>query len=640
MQKNLKPHSQKKEMKAKIPVQQKWYRDRLTLFYLTIITLTVFITFYPALSHEFVNWDDDVNVYDNPNISKLTADNVKNIFTSPVIGNYNPIPILTFAIEKHFFGLDPFVYHLDNVLLHIINTLLVFFLALALGLKRPAAFLLAMLFGIHPMRVESVAWVTERKDVLFGLFTLAAMLCYTNWLNSKKRKYLWWTYLLFIVSVFAKIQAVVLPLSLLAIDYYMNRPLKWKLLAEKVPMFLVSLAVGLAGIYFLSQQQSLDPTKYTLVEKLLIGSYSLMIFIVKSVIPYEMSAVYPFPKPGNFPPIFYFSPLFVLTIALGIFLTLKRTKILAFGAIFFLFNIIFLLQIVSAGQGFIADRFGYIAYFGLFFIYASGFQWLLANRPKWKPALWISASVLLLILSGVSRNRVYAWKNPETLWTDVLSKYRNVPVAYNNRGKYYREQKQFDKAMADYDEMLRIKPDDFNGYNSRGRLLFDQGNPGKALADFNRSIELNPGFAKAYSNRGAVYGMRKDYQLAISDLTKSLELDPMELDAYSNRALAYFSLGRYKEAEADCDKYLELRQDEASMWDFGAVCYLNMKKYDSALVYSDKAIELDPSTGAFYLNRSYIHFNLKNKKKALSDAEMAIKYGMKPDPVFIQQLSD
>jgi tetratricopeptide (TPR) repeat protein len=640
MQKKNKKSSHKQSIKAVVPIQEKWYRDRMTLLYMAILSVAIFITFFPALSHEFVNWDDDVNVYENPVIDKLSAENVGKIFTSPVIGNYNPLPILTFAIEKHFFGLDPFIYHFDNILLHLLNTLLIYFLATGLGLKRPAAFLLAMLFGIHPMRVESVAWVTERKDVLFGFFTIAAMLCYISWLKGKKRIYLLWTYILFLISVFAKIQAVALPLSLLAIDFFMNRPVKWKLVIEKIPMFLVSLAVGLAGIYFLSEQKSLDPLQYTLAEKLLIGAYSLMIFIVKSMIPYEMSAIYPFPKPGDFPWVFYISPLVILAFALGIFLSLKRTKVLVFGTLFFLFNIMFLLQIVSAGQGFIADRFGYIAYFGLFFIYAYGLNWLLEHRPKWKPALWVTIAALLLVFGGVARNRVYAWKNPETLWTDVLSKYKNVAVAYNNRGKYYREHQQYDKALADYDNLLRIVPDDFNGFNSRGRLWFDLGKFDKALPDFNRSIELNPQFAKAYSNRGAIYGMKNEYRLAADDLTKALELNPAEYVAFSNRALVYLSLNQYQEAAADCDAYLRFKPDEASMWDLAALCYMNMKKYDTALVYADKAIELDLSVGAYYSNRCYIHFFRGDKGKARSDAEKATRYGMKMDPAFVKRLSE
>ncbi|HPS72829.1 MAG TPA: tetratricopeptide repeat protein [Bacteroidales bacterium] len=602
------------------------------------LIVAVFITFFPVVHHEFVNWDDDQNVYENHQIDNLSAENIRAIFTTPVLGNYNPLPILTFAIEKQFFGLDPGMYHLDNLLLHILNTLLVFFLARGLGLRLPGAFLLAMLFGIQPMRVESVAWVTERKDVLYGFFTLAALLCYTRWLDKGKRKWIVWTYLLFMISVFAKIQAVALPLSLLAIDYFKGRRLRWKPWIEKIPMFLISLVVGILGIYLLSAQKSLDQGHYSLMEKLLIGSYSLVIYIVKSIVPYEMSAIYPFPKPGYIPWFFYLTPFILASILAVVLYSLKRTKVVAFGTLFFLFNIMFLLQIVSAGQGFIADRFGYIAYFGLFFIYAWGFQWLLENRKKWSVLVWVTATVVVIILAGVCRNRVYAWKNPETLWTDVLSKYRNVPVAYNNRGKYYREQGQPEKALADYNEMLRINPDDFNGFNSRGRLYFDRGDIDKAMPDFNRSIALNPRFAKAYSNRGAVYGLKNDYVHAVADFTKALELNPREYVTYSNRALAYLSMGKYTEAAADCESYLNVFPDDAEIIDMEAVCFLNLKQYEKALTLSDKAIELDPSKGAFFLNRSYIRYFLGDKVAALADAEKATQAGIKVNEGYLEGL--
>jgi protein O-mannosyl-transferase len=640
MNKDKKKQKLRQKQTAKLPLQApKWWQDRTLLMYLGILVIAVLTTFSPAFNNGFVNWDDDVNVYDNPNIDSLTATSVRAIFTTSVIGGYNPLPILTFAVEKHFFGLDPFIYHFDNILLHLINTILVFFLGHRLGLKRPAALVLALLFGIQPMRVESVAWVTERKDVLFGFFTLSAMLCYTIWLNRKKRVYLLWTYILFIISVFAKIQAVVLPLSLLVIDYFLNRPLKLRLVLEKIPMFLISLGGGLLGIWFLSRQQMLDTLSYGFFEKILIASYSLMIYIIKSVVPYQMAVIYPFPKTGEFPWVFYFSLAFLAILIGMVLLTLKRTRVLAFGLLFFLFNIMFLLQFVTAGQGFIADRFGYIGYFGLFFIYAWFFGWLLENRTGWRPATWGMAVVLLFILGVVSHNRVYAWKDPETLWTDQISKYKNVAVAYNNRGKYYREQKETGKALADYNELLRVAPDDFNGFNSRGKLYFDEGRTELALKDFNRSIELNPRFAKAYSNRGAIHGMMKNYQLAINDFDKALELKPDEVVTYTNRALAYMELGKFEEAAGDCDRYLLSKPGDSEVWDLRAVCSMNLKKFAEALQYSDKAIGLNPSQATFYLNRCYIYFSLGDRQKARADADQAEKLGAKVNPALLTALN-
>jgi tetratricopeptide (TPR) repeat protein len=352
-----------------------------------------------------------------------------------------------------------------------------------------------------------------------------------------------------------------------------------------------------------------------------------------------MSAVYPFPEPGKLSVLFYISPVVITGLAILILYSLKYTRVIAFGTVFFLFNIMFLLQVVSAGQGFIADRFGYIAFIGLFFIYAWGFQRLEEKKAKWRPSLRTAAIMLLLIYAGLSRNQVYAWQNSETLWTDVLSKYENATQAYVNRGKYYRELKQNDKALEDFNACIRVNPDDYNGYNSRGRLYFDLGETDKAIPDFNRAIELNPGSAKTYSNRGAAYGKKKVYASAVSDLNKAIQLDPGEYEAYLNRAIVNFYTQKYPESAADCKTYLNYKPNESSVWDLAALCYKNMNDYDMALVNSNQAIRLNPSNGAFYLNRSYIHFYLGNKEKARSDIERAINSGIKPDPAFLDQLS-
>ena len=181
--------------------------------------LITFLCFTSALNNKFVNWDDDRNFYENPLVQHIDEknfwENTKTIFSTGVIGNYNPLPIWTFAIEKRMFGFDkPYYWHLNNVLLHLICVFLAYRIALFLGIGWRGALLTALLFGIHPMRVESVAWVTERKDVLFGAFYLGALLQYIKYKHDQKSSRWIWMTLLFTLSLFSKIQAVSLPLSM------------------------------------------------------------------------------------------------------------------------------------------------------------------------------------------------------------------------------------------------------------------------------------------------------------------------------------------------------------------------------------------------------------------------------------------
>ncbi len=373
---NAKKTKQAKK-KPKAPVRQSNH-----FLWIAVALLITAIAFFPSLANDFVNWDDDVNLLDNPNLEAFDWEHIKAIFSSTVMGGYNPLSIFTLAIEKNFFGLNPKVFHTTNLLLHICCVYLVFQILLAMKLSPMAAFIGALLFGIHPMRVESVAWVTERKDVLFGVFYLGAMFTYIQSLLKPKRKnyFLYWTIGLFVFSLLSKIQAVALPLSLLALDYYFKRPISWKLLLEKIPYFALSLAVGLLGIYFLSEAKTLDSTTtFNFFERLLIGAYSFCIYGIKLIFPYEMSPLYPYPAKMPWP--VYLAPLGVLATLYWFYVAFKKNwRAQVFGLAFFAFNIFFVLQILGAGQGYKADRFTYIPYFGLFFMAAYAFQELLKRN--------------------------------------------------------------------------------------------------------------------------------------------------------------------------------------------------------------------------------------------------------------------
>jgi hypothetical protein len=313
------------------------------------------MVYLPSLQNGYVNWDDNVNIYDNPSITAITNwenffESAKRIFTTDVIGNYNPLAILSFAFEKMLYGLDnPEWWHLSNIILHLICVLLIFRIALALGLKLlPAAFC-ALLFGIQPMRVESVAWLTERKDVLYGSFYLLALYYYIKSVKlSFQKSYFLIIHLSFILALLSKIQAVTLPLSMLLVDYYFDRKLSMKLIYEKWSYFLLSLMFGILGIYFLGGQGTLEINEaYSLSIRAYFGSYAYMVYLIKSMVPYEMVPAYPFPDTLDWT--YYVSMVFALAI-LGstYFFFLKKKKVLLFGLLFFTFNIMFLLQLLSA----------------------------------------------------------------------------------------------------------------------------------------------------------------------------------------------------------------------------------------------------------------------------------------------------
>jgi tetratricopeptide (TPR) repeat protein len=599
---------------------------------------------------------------------------VKSIFTSGVIGNYNPLPILTFAIEKYFFSPDPakapFIFHFNNLWMHLACTAMVFLLLRKMRLSLPAVFIGTLLFGIHPMRVESVAWVTERKDVLYGMFFLGALVTYTNYFQSSGGKAKWYilTLILSIFSYFAKVQAVTLPLTMIALDYYFKR--NWRapktLILEKLPWWILSLGFGLINIYFLGQQKSFNSemakVSYTVLDRLAIGAYSYANYLVKWIFPFRMSPLYPYPP--KLPVAAYIS-LAVVPIALVVFLIWafrkKKTNLL-FGWAFFTFNVMFLLQIVGAGQGFLADRFTYIAYIGLFFILAKGYDWIAENRPSYKMMAGIAAGVYLLTFAAMSYRQISIWENGQTLWEYVKVRFPNSPLAWKQAADYYRDEKHdYAKAIENFKEAIRLEPSDAYVYNSLAKCYMDQGfaldikQPGSlakqqqlvqlAIQAYNESItrdSINGMPNKKQSgetivNRGVAYAVLNDMDRAIADLSRGLEINPDNTNGYLNRGLIYFNQSKWQLSLEDHDKYIALNQFNPDIYHERALCKMGLGRTADAIPDFNRAVFLKGDQPLYYIWRSKAYRELGKIQESVRDARQAQALGGQVPPELLKE---
>ncbi len=609
------------------------------------------LAFLPVLKSEFVNWDDDKNFYENNVITEINHNNfwnhTKEIFTTGVIGNYNPLPVWTFALEKLYFGIDhPFQWHLNNLLLHLICVFLVYRISILLGLRWQGALIVSILFGIHPMRVESVAWVTERKDVLFGAFYLAALLQYIKYKTDQKNIRWVWMTLFFVLSLFSKIQAVSLPLSMLAIDYYLDKKWTWKTIPSKIPFFILSLIFGIIGIITLKSFGSLESattvTTFHPIQRLFIGSYSFLIYLVKLFVPYKLSPLYPYPN--TIPIEMYISMLMLPVTLFALYYTYKKEmKAIFFGLSFFIVNIIFLLQILGAGQGFLADRFTYIAYFGLFFIIGYYIDRWLIQKPSHNVFFAGAISVYLGIFAYMTYQQSKIWTNSDTLWTHVLKYYKNTTLPYGNRANYLRDQGRIREALDDYNTTLSMKPNQPGAYNSRGKLFFSLAKGRDtlllALDDYNKAIEYDSTEGEYWVNRGATYARLGDLEKSIVDFNKGLALKPDHAVGYMNRSIIYQNLGKMDLAIQDIDSYLKLIPTNADLWYEKGRALRIVNKTDEAIKAYSQAIALNNIKGFFYYERAkaYAHLNMINEAKA--DVGSAINLGYKgDDPMFLQQM--
>lgn len=640
--KSAKKKSKKQAPRPKARVLQPgfWQRTDL-LFPIAAILLVTIIAFSTSINNSFVNWDDDVNLLENPNLQAFNWESIKGIFTSDVIGNYNPLPIFTFAIENALFGMESArVYHITNLILHLFVVFMVYRFCLVMNISKRAAIFATLLFAIHPMRVESVAWVTERKDVLFAAFYFPALFYYVKWLQSKDRKNFYFAIImvLFTFSLFSKIQAVALPLSMLTLDYYFKRPLQLKLIMEKIPYFGLSLAVGLLGVYMLSENESLkDVTNYSLFERLFVGSWSYCIYLVKWIVPYEMSPLYPYPGNDDIPIYFYFSVIGVAAVAALVWWAWKNEKrYIVFGITFFTFNVMFLLQILGAGQGFTADRFTYVPYFGLFFLMAVGLDKLATQQKAYENIIVYSALAYALVFSYMTYQQNKIWKNGETLWTHVLKYYDKATTPWSNRGQYYRDNGMTELALADYNQAISLKQD-AGTLNSRGKLYFDSGNAQQAITDYTASINVDPTVGEVYVNRGAAYGSLQQYDQAIKDISEGLRLDPENINGYLNRSLLHYMLGNYAAAHEDHTSYLSRNPYKPEMWYERAITKRRLGRDQESIADFTQAINLQ-QRDLFYLERAKAYRALGNNQQALLDAQQAQALGSQDAAALIQEL--
>ncbi len=610
--------------------------------------------YLPSLSNELVNWDDDPNITENPNLERIDGESLRNIFSiekGEVIGNYNPLPIFTFYLEKWAAGeINTTLIHFNNLVLHLLTIFFAMRLLLHIGIGVGGAFIGGMLFGIHPMRVESVAWATERKDVLFALFFFMALMYYVRWIkteDSGKRMTLYIGMLvLAILSGLSKVQAVTLPLSMLALDYYFRRPISFKLILEKTPFWLVSLTFGVINLITLKKAGSTedDITNFNFLDRLCIGAYSFCVYIFKLFIPHPMSPLYPYPRP--LPIWVYLSPILFLAIWYGVYRLWKADKRMwVFGVLFFFFNVMFLLQVLGAGQGFLADRFTYVPYFGFFAIIAWLYHTYTVDNPKMRSNLNIIAGIVFTIFAVWTVRQIGIWKDGGSLWTHVM-KYEDDKnsLPYWNRGQYLRNKKgDYNAALQDYTKAITIEPKNPELLNSRGKTYFDMAMSGKykaqtaeltqkAITDFNEGLTKPTIKPKTKSemliNRGAALASMGRLDDAERDLNEGIALQPGNKNGYLNRSLVYFSKQRYDLAIGDYTEYLKLDPYAGNIWYERGMLRRTLSAPKEALADLNRAIQLEPNLGVAYIERARVHAILGDKNSARADYQRAQQMGL------------
>ena len=552
-----------------------------------LILAITFISFFPSLKNDFVNWDDNSYVTENNLIMELSWETIKTIFNHFYMGHYHPLTLLSYSMEYLFFKLNPFIYHTTNLILHLCNSLLVLWLVLILTGRLFTSLVVALLFGIHPMHVESVVWISERKDVLYSFFFLGSMISYLFYQKTKEIKYYYLLFFLFVLSILSKAMAITLPFVLLLVDYLLERKFDKKLLLEKVPFFVITLCFGVIAI---SAQGAIETVKQeyaiSFFDKIFIYINLLVFYLTKIIIPVKLACMYPSISEisSSGPYHFLYLPAMVGFLIVCL-LSVRYTKKILFGLLFFLVTILPVLPLKI-----VADRYTYIPYIGIFYIFGEVFSWLCQRRTRelriMRPFLLVVLFGIIGIFSFLTWERGQVWENSVRLWDDVLKKYPNVLIAYIDRGQGYSERRQYDQAISDYTQALEINPRYAEAYYNRGNAHGKKDLIDQAILDYTKALEVNPRYAEAYYNRGNAHGKKKMFDQAIFDYTKALKINSKYFEAYTNRGSAYSIEGQYEQALSDFSKALEINPRYAiAYFNKALVCETTGRIWDAIQAY-------------------------------------------------------
>jgi len=613
------------------------------LFVLIIICITA-LSFSTAINNEFTSWDDNYYVVENRYIKDFSKEGITKLWTERTGLGGTRLTLTSFMVDYKLWGLNPKLYHAENVLWHILNSILLFFLITRLIKNRQAAFVTAILFAIHPMHVESVAWIAERKDVLYTFFLLVCFHAYISYVKANRplKKGLYWLAftMSFYLSWHSKFTAVIIPPLLFLIDYILRRRFTIWLIIEKLPILVFTISEvyriafgAFARMDFHGKKLVVSGHKtyrYSFFEKSLLASYALMFYLIRFIMPVKLSAIAPYPvrTQGTFPLEYYlaFGLAIVLLIGIAIFLfrLKKNRREYVFGFLFFLISISIFLHFVSIkGVVVVADRYTYVPYIGLSFMLGVLLSSLKSGRLK--QILWSVFMLLVIVLSVSSFQRNKVWKDDITLFSNVLKNNPNVLEALNNRGNAYNYKGQFELAIADFNRGLEIQPNYKNFYNNRAQSYYLLDSLELALKDLDKAIKLDPGYLDAYRNKGQVLYSMEDYDYAVRVYSRVISMAPYRALLYLSRAEAYLKLDKSEEALADFQKAADVHpRSYQAFYELGRWYSRNLD-FQQALHHLEKARELNPFHPDIYNELGNVYNQAQDFEKARDELNKAIE---------------
>jgi tetratricopeptide (TPR) repeat protein len=566
-----------------------------------------------SLHDAFVRWDDGMLIYENPAIRAINPSSIKWIFTHFDPELYIPLTFFTYQVEFAISGTQPFLYHLDNLVLHTLNALLVAWFLYLLIQRKWIAVALGLLFLVHPLNTEAVEWASARKDVLSTFFFLGSMIAYLYYqqrvmvsvdepytrgpsspLGVTHKKYLALSVVLFLLGLLSKVMVITLPVVLVLIDWLQSRPINRKMFTDKIAYLALAIILGLVGI--LGKQSIIAST--TLWQKVLMGCKSISFYLHQFFWPAKLSLLYPYTKTITLASPDFFIPVIVVLILLVLIIVSRnRFRFVSVGLLFYVITVAPTLLNFSKGDldlYFASDRYAYVPQIGLLFIIGvlvaiATDRQTIKGVTRYAPTA--IGCVLIAVLSVMAYRQSLVWADTRSLFEHVIEVYPDASyVAYNNLGNMYRLQNDLPSAIAQYRKAIAIKP-----------------------------------HPRTYSNLGAAYRKQKDIPDALEAYKKALQLDPKSPDAHFGLGIVYADEGQFSDALAEYNTALTLNptRPQDIYTDLGALAAVQ-NDFQGAVTEYQKALAIDPYNPPTVYNMAVAEDSLGQTQQAMKDYANAI----------------
>lgn len=565
-----------------------------------LLILISFLVYAKLIFYGSISWDDPEMVFKNKAVKSF---DLITLFTNHYVGNYIPITMFSHSVAWLLFDNWSGGHHLLNILLHLVNGILVYRISERLFKSNLMSSIGAAIFLLHPLQIESVAWISELKNVLSSTFYFSSTLAYLQYSEQPKRSFQLKYLLFFLLGCLSKSSVVILPLVLIAIDIFKSNSFSWKIIISKTPLLLISILFGIINIKTQSADLFINHShEFPIWQRIALAGFALLNYVLLFLLPLNLSVIYPYPPINSATFVIGFA--FLLGLFTVSFLSWRQKKFKLLFLIFFLFiNLLLVLQFIPFGEVLYADRYAYIP-----IIAFAWFTGILLLKLQIKHIFILP--VLSIPLALLSYQRITKWKNAITLYESILKIYPKQYIALNSAGVECMLLNEDKKALYYLNEAIKEAPNNYKSYYNKGLLLLKNNKPKQAIESFNQALQLYQ-YPKAIAARASAYYMLGDNSKAMLDASKVILNDVNNATAHFVLGNCYNDLNKLIEAEDEYNTCIKLKADDADYYFKRAIVFGKKQKFEQSLSDLTVCIELNPNYHEAYYWRGVAKLNLK-----------------------------